>query len=260
MMIADRCICLRKVEFSETSQILHLLAREHGIVHVMAKGAHRRTKAGASKFDGGVDLLDLGSAVFIDPAGKDLATLTEWHQDDGHLELRRSLRAIYLAQFAAELVNELLETLDPMPDLFDRLEQTLPALATASREEAFLAFHLDVINVAGFLPELTECGICQSTTNIVAFSPSHGTVICRNCLPQAPRHLLTDVRLLNILRSLLKLPRVDGVAMRLPRLTRHQTDPLNRLLIAHVQHAIGKALRLRTYVLGPETISQASLS
>lgn len=251
-MIADRCICLRKVEYSETSQILHLLSREHGIIRVLAKGAHRRTKAGASKFDGGVDLLDLGSAVFIDPAGKDLATLTEWHQDDGHLELRKSLRAMYLAQLAAELLSELLEEQDPMPLLFDRLEFTLPALATVSREEVFLAFHLDVIREAGFLPELGACGNCQSTTNLVAFSPGHGSVICRNCQPQVPRHVVIDLRLLNLLRSVLTLPRVGGVAQRLPRITRHQTDPLNRLLIAHVQHAIGKALRLRSYVLEPE--------
>ena len=39
-------------------------AREHGVIRLIAKGAHRRTKAGASKFDGGIDLLDLGDAVF----------------------------------------------------------------------------------------------------------------------------------------------------------------------------------------------------
>src|SRR3712207_7995583 len=51
-LVRDRCICLRRTEYSETSQILTLFAREHGIVRAIAKGAHRRTKAGASKFDG----------------------------------------------------------------------------------------------------------------------------------------------------------------------------------------------------------------
>ena len=44
----DRCVCLRKVEYSETSQILLLFGRTHGRVQLIAKGAHRRTKAGAS--------------------------------------------------------------------------------------------------------------------------------------------------------------------------------------------------------------------
>ena len=46
----DRCICLRKFEYSETSQILTLLGKDTGLVRVIAKGAHRKTKAGASKF------------------------------------------------------------------------------------------------------------------------------------------------------------------------------------------------------------------
>src|SRR3954463_233649 len=103
-LATDRCICLRKFEYSETSQILTLFAREHGLLRVIAKGAHRKTKAGASKFGGGVDLLDRGQAVFTHAPERDLATLTEWQLTEGHLELRRSLRSIYLGLYAAELV------------------------------------------------------------------------------------------------------------------------------------------------------------
>src|SRR6476661_10931505 len=97
----DRCICLRKVEFSETSQILTLFGRQHGLLRVIAKGAHRTTKAGASKFGGGIDLLDLAHAVFTDHTDRDLSTLTEWSLKDGHLSLRQNLRAVYLSQYAA---------------------------------------------------------------------------------------------------------------------------------------------------------------
>ena len=65
-LVRDRCICLRKVEYSETSQIVALFAREHGIIRLIAKGAHRRTKAGASKFDGGVDLLPIADLLKSD--------------------------------------------------------------------------------------------------------------------------------------------------------------------------------------------------
>src|SRR5438445_13694827 len=121
----DRCICLRKVEYSETSQILTLFGRGHGIMRVIAKGAHRTTKQGASKFGGGIDLLDLGQAVFTLDLEKQLGTLTEWTLQDGHLGLRNNLRAVYLSQYAAELVSLLIEEHDAHPELFDRLEQTL---------------------------------------------------------------------------------------------------------------------------------------
>src|SRR5205809_5082145 len=103
-LVSDPSLCLRKTEYSETSQILTLFSRAHGLLRVIAKGAKRTTKAGASKFGGGLDLLDVGEAVFTHAPERELATLTEWTLPDGHLELRRSLRSMYLALYAAELV------------------------------------------------------------------------------------------------------------------------------------------------------------
>src|SRR5436853_7522698 len=111
----DRCICLRKTEYSETSQILTLFARNHGLIKVIAKGAHRTTKAGASKFGGGIDLLDLAHALFTDRTDRDLSTLTEWSLKDGHLSLRQNLRAAYLAQYAADFVPPPIDAHDPHP-------------------------------------------------------------------------------------------------------------------------------------------------
>ncbi len=248
----DRCICLRKFEYSETSQILTLFGREHGLVRVMAKGAHRRTKAGASKFDGGIDLLDKGQAVFTYEPSRELQTLTEWRLFDGHLELRKDLRSIYLALYAAELISVLFEAHDPHPNLFDRFEQTLKALATPRREEMFLAFELELLREGGYLPELNACIACgQVIDNGAAggFSPARSGVICRNCESVIHDRLSLDPRLLRLMQTLLRLPRQQGTIQRLPQLTRHQTDPLNRILAAHIQHTLGRRLKLVDYVL-----------
>src|SRR5687768_2617076 len=141
----DRCICLRKVEYSETSQILTLFGREHGLLRVIAKGAHRRTKAGASKFDGGLDLLEVGEAVFAHDPARDLNPLTEWSLREGHPGLRQNLRGLYLGLYGAELVSRLIEEHDAHPDLFDRMEATLLELAGERREQVFLAFEMDLL-------------------------------------------------------------------------------------------------------------------
>jgi DNA repair protein RecO (recombination protein O) len=248
----DRCLCLRKVEYSETSQILLLFSRHHGLLRAIAKGAHRRTKAGASKFDGGVDLLDLGDAVFTHDPQRDLSTLTEWHLTDGHLSLRNNLRALYLAQYAAELVASLLEEHDAHPDLFDRLEHTLDELATARAEESFLAFQLDLLRETGYLPELSACVVCAELLDDrhpSHFSPSRGGIVCQPCLPSTSDKLYLDPRLLRLIQAIIKLPRTNGTAHRLPKLTRHQTDPLNLLFSRHVQHTLSRPLRLAPYVL-----------
>jgi DNA repair protein RecO (recombination protein O) len=248
----DRCICLRKVEYSETSQILTLLGREHGTMRVIAKGAHRTTKQGASKFGGGIDLLDVGAAVFTLDLEKPLGTLTEWTLVEGNLDLRRDLRGLYLAQYAAELVSFLIEEHDPHPQLFDRLEQTVRELASPRQEEAFLAFELDLLRETGYLAEMAACVACGSTLSDrepAFFSPNRGGVLCRNCEGTAHDRFNVDQRLLRMVQSILRLPRTDGDVRRLPRLTRHQTDPINRILAGHIQHTLGRRLRLPAYVL-----------
>src|SRR3954453_12308952 len=195
---SDRCTCLRKVEFSETSQILTLFGRNHGLMKVIAKGAHRTTKAGASKFGGGIDLLDVGEAVFTLDLEKQMGTLTEWKLQEGHLDLRRNLRAMYLAQYAAELVSFLIEEHDPHSDLYDRLEQTVADLATPRQEEAFLAFELDLLRETGYLAEMAACVQCNSRPGErerAWFSPSRGGILCRNCEALAPDRIGVDARL-----------------------------------------------------------------
>jgi DNA repair protein RecO (recombination protein O) len=250
---SDRCICLRKTEYSETSQILTIFGRNHGLMRVIAKGAHRVTKAGASKFGGGIDLLDIGEAVFTLDLEKQLGTLTEWKLVEGHLELRKSLRAMYLGQYAAELVSFLIEEHDPHPDLFDRLEQTLSELPTPRVEESFLAFELDLLRETGYLAELSTCISCNSTLSErepAFFSPGRGGVVCRNCEGVVHDRITVDIRLLRMVQTMLKLPRTNGAAQRLPRLTRHQTDPINRILAEHVEHTLQRRLRLPQFVLG----------
>jgi DNA repair protein RecO (recombination protein O) len=249
----DRCICLRRVEYSETSQILTLFGREHGLLRLIAKGAHRRTKAGASKFDGGLDLLDLGDAVFSLRLEKDLATLTEWSLRDGHLELRSNLRALYLGQYAAELCSLLVEEHDPHPQLFDRLEQTILELPTHRQEEVFLAFQLDLFREAGYLPNFAACYNCGAAFDQRdphwSFSALRSGLVCRNCETLAPDRIPLDAQLVAIVADILRLPRLDDTQPRLPRLTRHQTDPLNHVFAEHMQHTLARKLHLPRYVL-----------
>jgi DNA repair protein RecO (recombination protein O) len=250
-LIRDRCICLRKTEYSETSQIVTLLSREHGLIRAIAKGAHRRTKAGSSKFDGGMDFLELGEAVFTHDVTRDLATLTEWTLREGHLEFRRDLRALYLAMYAGELVDKLLEPHDPHPELFDRLEEVLADLGSARREQAFLAFELDLLRETGYLAEFAACVSCGHSPAdgpMSYFSPGSGGALCRNCEGTHPDRLSIDARLLRIVQLILRLPRENGVPQRLPHLTRHQTDPINRILAAHIQYTLGRPLAMQRWV------------
>jgi DNA repair protein RecO len=168
--------------------------------------------------------------------------------------MRGNLRALYLGQYAAELCSLLIEEHDPHPQLFDRLEQTLKELATPRQEEAFLAFQLDLCREAGYLPDLSACSNCRAPVGHRggewSFSPARSGIVCRDCEGISPDRIPLDARLVSMVGLILRLPRQNGSLQRLPRLTRHQTDPLNHVFAEHMQHTLGRRLRLPRYVLG----------
>ena len=190
--------------------------------------------------------------MFTERAEKDLGLLTEWSLREGHLEFRRNLRGMYLGLYAAELVGLLFEEHDPHPDVFDRLELTLGELGGLRAEETFLAFQLDLLRESGYLPEMgacVNCGCVLGGREACYFSASRGGMVCRACEAGMPDGLALDPRLLGMLQTILKLPKSNGSPQRLPKLTRHQTDPINRIFARHMQHTLQKKLRMTGYVL-----------
>lgn len=220
-MTRDLAICIRKTDFSETSQILSLFGREHGTIRVIAKGAFRRTKAGNTKFDGGIDLLDFGECLYLSRPNRDLATLTDWKQLDGYRELRRSLPGVLLGQAVAEILGHLLADLDPHPAMFDRLAATLPYLGGERGEEHCVALLIDLLAEAGYLPDFSE--------------------------PQTPGGRADPV-LGRIAETIQKLPREHGVVQRLPKLARPQFVQLMDYLFGHVRQITGRPLLTREFL------------
>lgn len=193
-----------------------------------------------------MDFLEIGDAVFIhDPARPFPPHRMGLGQ--GHLEIRNSLRGIYLGLYAAEMVSKLIEEHDPHPDLFDRLAATLGEIGTARREQVFLAFELDLLRVTGYLPELSACAECGKPVTgreRCYFSAGRGGVVCTACEGTVADRRELDGRLLRLMQGILTLPRLNGSTLRLPHLTRHQTDPINRLIGSHVEQTLGARLHM----------------
>src|SRR5580765_1123131 len=112
--IRDKAIVLRRLDYSETSQVLAFFTREHGQRRLIAKGIKKGTK---KKFASGIDLLEQGELVLWQSAQSEsgLATLTEWRQTDLFLGLRDSLDRWYAGQYAAQITSGMTQENDPHP-------------------------------------------------------------------------------------------------------------------------------------------------
>lgn len=200
----DIGIVLRRLDYSETSQILVVFTREHGQQRVIAKGVKRSTKKKAST---GIDLLEQGRIVFSQRPGKEdaMATLTEWRQEESYVHVHRDLYRMYAAQYGAEVTAQLTEVNDPHAMLFDAIVSLLRDLASIDPVAALVQFLWTMLREIGLRPEMSRCVNCgrdAAGDRMLHFSSHAGGVICRDCEPHVVEKIRIDGEAALILATL----------------------------------------------------------
>lgn len=156
----DLGICLRESDWSETSQIVTILTREHGVVRGLGKGARR----GGGAFSDGFELLSLGELLWIPRPASQLATLTSWSVERTFRSASASWGAFVGQMYVAQVVAAVMGEGDPHPRTFDRVRESLESPTDPLRdllrtqwvvlEDVGTALELDADIVSGgTLPE-----------------------------------------------------------------------------------------------------------
>ena len=207
MLTKDTAICIRCVDYSETSQIVTFFARQSGKISVIAKGS-RRAK---SPFDGPIEIFSFGDIMFYASEEEKLSTLTEFQQKSGLGGLSRNYLGYNSSLFACELMINMVDEYDPHPQLFDDFVQFLKDVQTTSdRNETIsllIYFQLSLLREVGLQPVLSECVNCKNKYNEkwfdVYFSNSANGIICMDCdmhfpdkfkLPKTTADCLTSLK------------------------------------------------------------------
>ncbi|MEK6642859.1 MAG: DNA repair protein RecO [Planctomycetota bacterium] len=232
-IVRDQAIVLRRLDYSETSQVLAVFTRDHGQQRLIAKGIKRGTKTRAST---GIDLLELGAVMFSLRPGKEgvLATMTEWRQEENFAHLRRDLVRSYAAQYAAEATAQLTEVHDPHPGLFDALAAMLHALREGEPLARLDQFLWALLTEIGLRPELDHCMSCGRSVHedrVAYLSSRQGGAICRDCEPAVVEKRRTSGDVISWL--------ADGAAA--------DAGPMKQsfdLLDYYITETVGKPLRL----------------
>jgi len=282
--VTDDGICLRVTDFSETSQIVGMFTRQHGLVPLIAKGAKRASKKNV--MSGPLDLLTSGEVVFV-PArdtgggggrgggGVQLGTLAAWNLADHRRELRGNLAALNAAMVCAEITTHLLQPLDPHESLFDELAAAIELLGqvaagatdaaasgrngageSARRARALLAYVKAALVETGYWPRMDACLVCGRavTDTTMRFSPRAGGVICGQ--GQEGCHVDNAGMTLTVPgRIVLALDRLPSPAQLLANPPERVADEKAlatalQLLLAHVEALTDKGLRTRFLLRG----------
>ena len=119
--IQDHAVCVRHWDWSETSQTVSLMTREHGLIRCLAKGSKREKSA----FSGGLEIATMGHMVAIVKPSTDLAILTAWDLTEPMYAIRQRLMIYHAAMFLIDLIPRMIQDHDPHPEVFDALVQSL---------------------------------------------------------------------------------------------------------------------------------------
>ena len=231
-------IVIRGVDFSETSRIVTLLTRNLGKIAAIAKGG-RRIK---SSFDLSLDVLSVCRICVIRKPTAELDLLTEARLEERFVGLQRNLPALYAGYFAAEIVDGLLQSHDPHPEVYDETVAALRSLdAGHDRLKVVGRLTARLLVELGYAPRLDACCVCGAACPMgqswVAYSAATGGVLCDDC---RKNHFGSVQLTPSTLRSLSGLFADDpGKAARSP-LEAKDRGPVWRTLLLHLQIQLGK--------------------
>ena len=261
MQVKDQAICLRTVNYSETSQIVTLLTAEHGKIGAMAKGSRRKK----SSFDGPIEIFSFGEVMFtIKEHGGQLAMLTEFQQRPRFRAFATNLKILNAGLFAAELTEAFLEDHDPHPKLFVKLIKFLETLQEAESDEHILAwlilYQLRLLEETGVGLSLDECVNCGTSIKLspcqggvprrgegvdrmgtahptIYFSSRSNGILCGGCDMAFAEKQAIDFEMLDILQNPGKLPKADM----------KQLKAIVKLLIYHLTELLHRPPRMAKY-------------
>jgi len=245
MSAKDRAVCLRAIDYSETSQIVTLFGRASGKIRAIAKGSKRAK----STFDGPIEALSFGDIVFAGVHKEGLVTLTEFQQQPVSGVLRRHLFALNSALLAAELLDRLTDEYDPHPDLFDHLIQFLEDIEAGRLEPGrrdilmrLILFQLALLHEVGLRPVLGVCANCRKPLAAEGgesyFSHAANGLICRDCEMSFPDRLLLSPRAAKYLTDVKQIGTADEKTL----------DEIERVLVHHFTGILGYRPRMAQYV------------
>ncbi len=213
--IHTRGLVLRRTDWSESSQIVTIDTRDHGIVELLAKGSRRSTRK-SSSFAEPLDLAGWYDLVYR-PRKGDLHLALEAHLIEGFPQIRRELAAWLEACFALDVLRASFTAGDPHPELLRGCLSHLKLLGVGRGRLALrLRFMLELLYVSGVISGWEHCASCREPLRSAqSYWHRPAAILCGSCRSPGDRSIPTE--LLSAFSEISRLPRGNVPSADIPR-------------------------------------------
>ena len=243
MIVKNKAICIRTVDYSETSQVVTFFTRQTGKVTVMAKGS-KRTR---SSFGGPIEIFSFGKIAFSDSGREKMGTLAEFEptaQMPGTSALAGDIGTLNCGLFAVELVNLLTTDFDPHPGLFDALLAFLNEVNRDKKQAlaALAIFQMNLLREIGLSPVFEFCVNCKNHFNAQSqeayFSNNAKGLICRDCQGAFPDGVPIAKKAVNCLTGDNSIASAD----------QRTVEQIEDIFISYFTDILGRAPKMAKYI------------
>ena len=236
-------IILKRFDLGEADRLLTVLTPRHGKIEVVAKGARKLT----STKTGHVELFT--RADMLIHRGRELGIVVQAEMNAPYLPLRDDLTLGAYAGYAAELADRFTTPGDDdTARIFTLLDETFYRLSTDTDPRLALRYYeIQLLDVVGFRPELSECVIGHETIQPEDqfFSYAEGGVVCPRDAARGTSFITLPVLTLKLLRHMQRSPYSHVKTLTVDA---RLHDDLERILQGYITYLLERRLQSADFI------------
>lgn len=200
MLVRVEGIVVRSIDYGEGNKIITVFSKEAGKISMMARGAKKiksRHSAIAQMFTYG---------EFIGFKTGSMGTLSNGEIWNAFQGLKEDIHKTAYASYLMEMTDRMLGDNERNAPLFEQLIAALEAMDGDKDPQVVThIYELKMLQVAGYMPELSCCVSCGTKEGTMALSVSLGGTVCGKCRYADPGAIAVSEGTLKLLRLFLQM-------------------------------------------------------
>lgn len=168
-------IIIQEVDYGESSKILTVLSKEHGIISLISKGCKNLKSPLRS-----VSQKMIYGVFQIYYKENKLSILSDVDVINDFKNIKKDIYKISAASYLIDLTNQVVK--ESKKNVFEILINALLKIEENFDFKALISIvELKYLDNLGVLPILDSCAICGNKTSIITISGNSGGYLCKNC-------------------------------------------------------------------------------
>lgn len=229
-------IIIREKSYSETSKIIDVITKEHGIISLLAKGSKKLKsplRSTSTKLTYGY--------FYITYKENKLSILKEIEIINFYMNIKKDISKISYASYILELVEQVIKQ-TRNEEVYDNLIYSLEKINDNLNPEIITnILELKCLKYLGVMPVIDCCSMCGSE-NVVTLSSDAGGLLCRNCRKD---ETIVDEKTIKLIRmfyyvDISKIEKID--------IKKKNIDEINYFLTSYYERYTGLYLKSKELI------------